>query len=98
MALVALTVASAAVTAVLSGLRTWVARIMVAGTVLVSLVLVQQPDLAAWLHLEPLHGDDWVIASAGGLLVAAVTALRWLPGLRTWRPHRRKRAPRPPGL
>lgn len=82
MALVTLTLASAGVTAVLSRLATWTARAITAATVLVSVVLVQQPQLAAWLHLEPLHGDDWLIASAGGLLAAAVTALRWVPGAR----------------
>ncbi|MBL8201631.1 MAG: cation-transporting P-type ATPase [Chromatiales bacterium] len=82
MALVALTLASAGVTAVLSRLATWTARTITLATVLVSVLLVQQPQLAGWLHLEPLHGDDWLIASVGGLLAAAVTALRWAPGPR----------------
>lgn len=82
MALAVLTLASAGVTAVLSRLATWTARVVTAMTVLVSIVLVQQPQLAAWLHLEPLHADDWLVASAGALLAAGVTALRWVPGTR----------------
>lgn len=82
MALVALTLASAGVTAVLSRLATWPARAITAATVLTSVALVQQPQLAAWLHLEPLHGDDWLIAAAGAALAAAITALRWVPGAR----------------
>ncbi len=80
MALVVLTLASASVTAILSRLATWTARVITAATVVASIVLVQQPRLAAWLHLEPLHADDWVVAAVGGLLAAALTALRWVPG------------------
>ena len=80
MALVALTLASAAVTAVLSRLASGTARIVTLATVVVSVALVQQPQLAAWLHLEPLDGDDWLVAAAGALLAAGVTALRWAPG------------------
>ena len=41
-----------------------------AGTVALSIGLVQTPALARLLHLEPLHVADW--AAAGG--VAAVVA------------------------
>lgn len=71
MAMVALTCASAAATAVLSRLRTKSAWLMVAVTVGSSLALVQTPWLAARLSLQPLHGDDWLIAMFGGLLSVA---------------------------
>lgn len=71
MAMVALTCASAAATAVLSRLRTKSAWLMVVATVGSSLILVQTPWLAARLSLQPLHGDDWLIAMFGGLLSVA---------------------------
>jgi Ca2+-transporting ATPase len=55
MAIVALTAASAGITAGLSGLRGRMARILVLATLLLSLLLVQVPQLAALLHLRPLH-------------------------------------------
>ncbi|MDH5255294.1 MAG: cation-transporting P-type ATPase [Gammaproteobacteria bacterium] len=96
MALVALTLASAAVTAVLSRLATRTAQLITLATVVSTVLLVQQPRLAAWLHLEPLHADDWLVASAGALLAAAVTSLRWVPGARA-RPQRRSPEPALPG-
>jgi len=55
MALVALTVASAGIAAVLSRLRGAAARIIVAATVAASVIFVQVPVLSAALHLRPLH-------------------------------------------
>lgn len=81
MALVALTVASATVTAALSGLRTATAWTVVLVTVTMSILLVQIPSLSAWLHVTPLHGDDWAIAVGGGLLASLLPALGWLPRL-----------------
>ena len=75
MALVALTVASAGITAALSRLRSLAAVVMVISTIGLSLVLVQVPALAHYLHLQPLHLDDWLIAIAGGLLAALLPAL-----------------------
>jgi len=72
MALVGLTFASAALTATLSGLSTWVSRLVVGTTLALSLVLVQTPALAALLHLQPLHRDDLAAAAAGSLLTAAL--------------------------
>lgn len=66
MALVVLTTLSAALTAVLSGLRTATARWMTGGTLLTSLLLVQLPASAALLQLQPLHVDDWASALGGG--------------------------------
>ncbi|MCY2958878.1 MAG: cation-transporting P-type ATPase [Planctomycetota bacterium] len=68
MALVALSCASATMTAILSRLGTWTARAIVLGTVGLALVLVQTPVLSHWLHLTPLHLDDWLLAIAGSVL------------------------------
>ena len=79
MALVVLTVASAGITANLSRLRTRTAWLMVGGTIALSVLFVQTPLLAAFLHLKPLHGDDWLLAIAGGLiasLLSAITSVR----------------------
>ena len=75
MALVALTVASAGITAALSRLQGLTSRLMVAFTLLLSIILVQVPVLAEYLHLHPLHMDDWFIALAGGLLTALLPAI-----------------------
>lgn len=75
MALVTLTAASAGITASLSGLRNGAARIMVLGTLLLSLVLVQTPNLASLLHLKPLHFEDWLLALGGGLVASLIAAL-----------------------
>jgi len=71
MAMVVLSCASASATAVLSRLRTKSAWLMTLATVGVSAALVQTPWLAAHLSLQPLHLDDWLIASIGGLLSVA---------------------------
>jgi Ca2+-transporting ATPase len=68
MALVALTVASAVFAALLSGLRTRLARLICLGTLASALLLVQVPTLARLLQLSPLHGVDWGWAIAGGLV------------------------------
>ena len=75
MALVALTMASAGITAALSRLHGHAAKWVVAATIGLSLLLVQVPALAQYLHLRPLHADDWLIAAAGGLLAALLPAL-----------------------
>lgn len=87
MALVALTVASAAVTAALSGLRSFTAWAVVLITVALSILLVQISSLSVWLHVTPLHGDDWAIAVGGGLLAALVLLPRWLPRRQRHRHH-----------
>ena len=75
MALVVLVVASATMTAGLSRLRSVAAVIAVIATIGSALVLVQVPALAGILHLSPLHGDDWLIAAAGGLLAGSLTTI-----------------------
>jgi len=80
MVIVALSAASAAITAALSGLETVTARVVTLLTMVFSVALVQTPALSAWLHVSPLHGDDWAIAVGGGVLVSllpALNRLRW---------------------
>jgi Ca2+-transporting ATPase len=82
MALVVLTTASAGITANLSRLRTWTARVMVFGTMALSLLLVQIRVVAGLLHLAPLHLDDWMLAIGGGVLaslLSAATSVRRAP-------------------
>jgi Ca2+-transporting ATPase len=73
LAVAGLTFASAALTAALSRLRTWVARSISGGTVALSILLIQTPPLARLLHMQPLHSDDW------GLVVAASALPALLP-------------------
>jgi len=63
-------------------LTTRVARLVAGGTIVLSLVLVQVPALAAHLHVAPLHADDWALAAAGSLVVVAPLALHRLVGRR----------------
>jgi Ca2+-transporting ATPase len=76
MALVILTVASAVITAALSGLRTRMAWGVAVSTVLLSLMLVQVPYLSSLLHLQPLHLDDWAAAIVGALVIGLPVFLR----------------------
>jgi Ca2+-transporting ATPase len=75
MALGVLTLSSATLTAALSRFRTTMSRVVVAATIALSLVLTQVRPLAAALHLESLHADDWAIAGGGSLLVGALPLL-----------------------
>lgn len=75
MALVTLTAASAGITVILSGLRSRAAWLITAITIGLAWVLVQTPALAGFLHLAPLHFDDWLLAIAGAMTAAALTVL-----------------------
>ena len=75
MALAALIVASATVTAGLSRLRSRIAVVAVVATVASGVILLQISSIATLLHLSPLHVDDWLIAGFGGLLAGSVAAL-----------------------
>jgi P-type Ca2+ transporter type 2C len=75
MAVAGLTFASAALTAALSRLRTWIARLVAGGTVALSLALVQVPALAHLLHMQPLHWDDWGRVLAASALPALLALL-----------------------
>jgi len=86
MALGTLALASAALTAILSRLRTRAARFVTATTVLSSVVLIQTPALARALHLEPLHRLDWGLALAGSLFAASLPlAFEKIQGRARWR-------------
>ena len=74
MALAVLTLSSAAVTAVLSRMRTAAARIITLGTAVVSILLIQIAPISALLRLTPLHGDDWALAGGAAASAAAVLA------------------------
>jgi Ca2+-transporting ATPase len=71
MAMTALVVASATITVSLGGLRSLVARVLVACSLASLFVMVQVDWLASLLHLRPLHGDDLALAALGGLLAGA---------------------------
>lgn len=75
MALVALTSASAGITAALSRLRTLTAQVIVSLNIISSIILIQIPTLAALLHLSPLHLEDWMIAMGSGLIAAFIPSI-----------------------
>lgn len=62
MALVLLVLTSAAITAVLTRLRTPAARWVVAATLASAVLLVQWPWASQLLQLRPLHASDWMVA------------------------------------
>jgi Ca2+-transporting ATPase len=62
------------VMAVLSRLRTRTAWVTGACSLLLSALLLQAPWAARRLHLEPLHGMDWVAAALGSLLAVGFPA------------------------
>jgi Ca2+-transporting ATPase len=74
MALAVLTLSSAAITAVLSGMRTLASRVVVIATVVLSIVLIQIRPVSTLLSLTPLHGDDWLLAGGAATIAAAVLA------------------------
>ncbi|MFO0773198.1 MAG: cation-transporting P-type ATPase [Nitrospiraceae bacterium] len=61
-ALTMLTLWSAGLVAYYSRLATWSATLIVAGTVLSSIGVVQMAPLAAMLRLTPLHIADWLLS------------------------------------
>jgi hypothetical protein len=79
-ALAILVCASAGLTAALSQLRTWAARLVVAATLLATFMLIETPVLAASLYVSPLSARDWGLALAAAgiatapLLVASALA------------------------
>ncbi|MBK6769730.1 MAG: cation-transporting P-type ATPase [Ardenticatenales bacterium] len=81
MALATFTLASAGVTAGLSGLRSRAAWFMCLGTLASSWLLIQTPAVAAKLHLRPLDPDDWALALGGAIIAGAIPWLaRWIRG------------------
>ena len=72
MALAIFSLASASLAAALSGLRTRASWIVTFATAAASVALIQVPGLAALVHVDPLHLDDWVAAVAGSLLAVGI--------------------------
>lgn len=81
LALAVLTLGSAVLTVLLSGLRTATSRWVAAATFVSTVLLLQVEPLAAALHLQPLHGLDWLLV-AGGVLLCHLPLLPWLRGRR----------------
>lgn len=75
MALAAMSVTSATLTAVLSGLRTRAARVIAAASLLATAALIQTPALSALLHVTPLHAGDWSLAIGGAFAVVGLPLL-----------------------
>ena len=75
MAIALLVVGSAGVTVGLSRLRGAAASSLAAASVLSAVLLIQIPQAARLLHLEPLHADEWLVASASGIATALLSAL-----------------------
>ncbi len=75
MAMAALIAASAAITAVLSGLRSRNAWIAVISTMASAILAIEYAPVAELLHLSQLDPIDWLAAVGGGLLVSAATSL-----------------------
>jgi Ca2+-transporting ATPase len=101
MAMATLTFASAALAATLSRLRTRVSQVVSGATVVLSLVVIQTPSLAALVHVHPLHLDDWAIAVAGALAAVSLPAALGLVRHSRSRPRagdEQPRAGRDPGL
>jgi P-type Ca2+ transporter type 2C len=73
-ALVALIVAGAGVTALLTGLATRAARLMACLTLGSVILFTQWPPAAAIVGLQPLHAADWLVSAIGGSL-ATIPAL-----------------------
>ena len=83
MALLLLILSSIGMTAVLSRMHSTWAWIVTGMTGATALLLAQTPILSAFLHLSPLHWDDWMLIVAGGVITAALTALTFLQDKRS---------------
>ncbi|MGE0578149.1 MAG: cation transporting ATPase C-terminal domain-containing protein [Reyranella sp.] len=75
MALIALIMAFAAITAALSRFRSRNAVVAVVAMVTSAGILSQIPSIASLLHLRPLHFDDWLLAGCSGLAAGALAIL-----------------------
>lgn len=60
--------ANMAVTAALSGAKTWTAGILIVGSGISAIVLIELPLVAKFVHMAPLPMDAWAAAVCGGLL------------------------------
>ena len=76
-AMAILTVGSAGCTAALSRLRSRMALLVVASTIVVSAALIQMPLFSRFLYLQPLHWDDWVFVLLGTAVPMSLLLVRW---------------------
>lgn len=90
-ALAMLSLWSAVIVLTKTRLRTLSARTIFVGTILTAVVLIQFPNVAAPLHLVPLHGWDWLrtllivlVISAIQPLIASLPQVRALFGKANW--------------
>jgi Ca2+-transporting ATPase len=74
-ALATLIIASVTITASLSGLKTLVGRSIVAVALASLALMIQLPEVAAVVHLQPLHLHDWVTAIGAGVLSGGLSLL-----------------------
>jgi Ca2+-transporting ATPase len=74
MAIAVLVIGSAAVTLGLSRLRGVAASSVAAASALSAVVLIQVPQTARLLHLEPLHTDDWLAVGVSGVAAGLFSA------------------------
>lgn len=80
---------SAGVSAVLSGLRTRSARWIAVASATSAVVVLQIAPLAARLHVEPLHLDDWGVSlGVAGLVVGLLLGARRIQSATTARTTR----------
>ncbi len=77
MAMLVLIFAGLFITVILSRLRSRTARVTVVTSLMSAFVFIQTPWLSAFLHLAPLHFDDWLIAGVVGITVALPSVLLW---------------------
>jgi Ca2+-transporting ATPase len=77
MAMLVLILSGASITAILSRLRSKSACVTVTAALISALIFIQTPCLSAYLHLRPLHFDDWMIAGIVGIAVALPSAWLW---------------------
>jgi Ca2+-transporting ATPase len=89
MAMLALVVAGATMTATLSGLRIAAARWIVIASLASALLFVEVPGVAIMLHLAPLHSGDLALALLLGTVSGAPSALFATATVRAVRQGRR---------
>jgi Ca2+-transporting ATPase len=76
-AMAILTFGSAGCTAALSRLRSRIALIVVATTMVVSAVLIQTSFFSRFLSLQPLHWDDWLFVLVGTAIPMSLLLIQW---------------------
>lgn len=75
MTMIMLSFTGAMVTIILSRLSTRISKVVVLATILISVLLVQIPQLAEFLHLSPLHIVDLLFSVAGAIVISVIVML-----------------------